>query len=230
MRSMSAEQVVATAQVAPRTECPEVEVSLMEVVKTATPIVGIAVAAFVFRLGILQHRSAQRWKRNEFAASILKELNTDEDLVACCNVLDYRKRCIVLSHKKTKDDKPTILEHDRAKLPAAMAVSAPPDGFIAEQIAYRDLFDRMCSYLSQVAHACSQELIEPGDVRPLRYWLERMANVPNYENVLTPFIQRYHPGVIELARLFKSKNLLDETVVAKLSSAATEEAQQQPSR
>lgn len=225
---MSAKQIVATGQVARRTACSEDAVSQMEVVKTVTPIVGIGLGVLVFGFGIWQYWSAQRWKRNEFAAAILKELNTDEDLVACCNVLDYRKRCIVLSHKKTKDDKPTILEHDRANLPAAMAVSPPPDGFSAEQIPYRDLFDRMCSYLSQVAHACSQKLIEPGDVRPLRYWLERMANVPKYENVLTPFIQRYHPGVIELARLFERKGLLDETVVAKLT-AATEESKQLPS-
>jgi hypothetical protein len=189
---------------------PPAEVPWMEVAKVTGSLAGPFLGVPVLFFGIWQYRVAQRWKRNEFAASFLKELNSDPDLVACCNVLDYPKRCIVLAHQKTKDDKPTILEHDRQKLPAAMAISPPDDGFAPEQIVYRDLFDRMCSYLSQVANACSQKLIAPTDVRPLHYWLERILDVHGLadSSVLAGFVKRYHPGVIALAELFEKKKLL----------------------
>jgi hypothetical protein len=202
------------------TICPApAEVSWMEVAKVTGSLAGPLLGVPVLFFGIWQYRIAQRWKRNEFAASFLRELNSDPDLVACCNVLDYPKRCIVLAHQKTKDDKPTILEHDRQKLPAAMVISPPDDGFAPEQIVYRDLFDRMCSYLSQVANACSQKLIAPTDVRPLHYWLEKVLDVHGLAetSVLAGFVKRYHPGVVDLAKLFREEKLLSPAAVAALA-------------
>jgi hypothetical protein len=176
------------------------------------PLFGIIVTFAAFLLGLHQYLKAQRWKRNEFASTLLKALNTDADIMACCKLLDYPKRNIVLEHRRNADGKPYVLKHSGAALIEAMRVDPPAEGFREDEIAYHNTLDQMCFYLSQVAHSCKQELVFPSDVRPLSYWIEKIMYFdkvkPAHRYALAPFVLKYHPGVIELAEIFKRSGLL----------------------
>jgi hypothetical protein len=176
--------------------------------------VGLApsVTVLIFCIGLWQYRTAQKWKRTEFAAAMLKELNADEDLKACCFVLDYPSRCVVLEDRKDSKRETTILMHERRKLRDAMVLEPPRPKFTEEQIIYRDLFDRLFTYFAQVEHACAQHLIKPGFVRPLHYWLEKILVVRDEGDIFGPFIAKYHPSVLKLAIRFEHEGLLDSRV------------------
>jgi len=174
-----------------------------------------------------QYRNAQDWKRTEFAASLLRELNSDKDLIAACAILDYPARTLVLDHRPkekepgkpagtNEDDACWTLEHDQRKLIDAMKLrDAHGPAFLPHQMVYRDIFDKFFTYVGQIHHFCDQKLIIANDVQPIAYWLRRVLSAPDRAkselrlnddvsalDVFGAFVIGYHPSVIKMALLY----------------------------
>jgi hypothetical protein len=214
----------------------------IETLKIVMPTATFVVA---FGVGLWQYVTAQRWKRAEFAASVLKEIWSDPDLVACCSILDYPERRLTLEHRKNalvQQGKPpepgsqnstpavtlvpVVLNHNQALMAAALRAPAEkttprtkPE-FKDEEIVYRELFDRFFGHLAQVENCCALKLIDHGDVKSLYYWLERVIQ-PQYcepadADVFGPYVIKYHPAVIRLAYRFCGSNMFSKEAQTRL--------------
>jgi hypothetical protein len=167
-------------------------------------ILGVVGGGIGFSVGLYQYRLAQKWKRSEFAAKLLEELNNDERLSTCCKFLDYAARTLSVPEAYSTLAEETKCVHSWDRLLTAMKPEEDVGKFDWQQMMYRDLFSYFFDYLDRINHYIGIGLIDLKDVSYLRYWLEQVA-APRFveEQVFVDFLRAYnYDGVFQLLERF----------------------------
>lgn len=142
-------------------------------------LLGAATALGGLIFGLIQYVKAQHWKRAEFAAKELDKLTSDPLLSMACTLLDWTGRTFeVPASYRFKAEEPSFI-HDWSILEKAMTPSLIPDdgrdGFIWQEVLYRDIFDHLFTYLDLINHYVEIKLIKDEDIKILKYWMEQIA-------------------------------------------------------
>lgn len=148
--------------------------------------VSIFVALAGLWFGLMQYRLAQRWKRMEYAASIIDQINTDEDLKLALTFLDWRERDIVIPGRFGPTEEFFSFRHSHARMAEAFKLEnreiSADTGMVdlkaeylkTEYIIYVEIFDRFFDYLEQVNQCMNMGLIKRDDLERLNYWADRI--------------------------------------------------------
>ena len=169
-------------------------------------LLGVIGGSIGFSVGLYQYHISQKWKRSEFAASLLDEFANDERLSTCCKLLDYSTRTLPVPKQYSVLTKDATFLHNWDALIRGMKHESELAAFDWQEFLYRDLFDYFFSYLERVNHYINIHLIETHDVTSLIYWVEQISN-PRFvtEPVFINFIKQYdYAGVIELIEKFNN--------------------------
>ena len=164
-----------------------------------------AAAGFLF--GVYQYFVAQKWKKAEFAANLLLRFHSDPDLDACCKILDWDKRTMLVPPNYQEIAKASTFRHNWDNLTIAMAPEIDVERFTWQQMLYRDLFDKFFTYLAEINHFLKIKLIKKNQVATLRYWLKCIAK-PRFSkgDVFGAFLEHYgYTGVTSLMKRFGIK-------------------------
>ena len=170
-------------------------------------LLGVVGGSIGFTVGLYQYYIAQKWKRSEFAASLLDEFANDERLSTCCKRLDYSTRTLPVPKQYSALTSDTTFLHNWDALIRGMKHESELARFDWQETLYRDLFDYFFSYLERVNHYINIRLIDTHDVASLIYWVEQVSS-PRFvtEPVFIDFIKQYgYVGVIELMEKFHIK-------------------------
>jgi hypothetical protein len=185
---------------------------LKDVLSLAGSVMAVAGLAF----GLYQYYKAQKWKRAEFAAQQLEQLSKDADLELCCKLLDWgvRMSAVPPQYAALTDEK--VFVHDWRVMAEAMLPEEHADDveWDWQHMMYRDIFDKLFTYLERINHYISIRLISPKDVGSLKYWLEQVRNprfLPQEQRGLfLRFLNRYdYKGVHALMRQFGVDTVAD---------------------
>jgi hypothetical protein len=153
-------------------------------------LVGLSGAAIAFLAGLQQYRSAQQWKRAEFVANEMKELQGDTKATMALSMIDWESRDFKL---KPGDSTPTRVTREmqcRALLPHTIASpsqqsdtqsSAARDGaqlkgFSEAEADIRDCFDSLLDWLDRFGSYLQTSLLTAKDMRPyIGYYVNDIA-------------------------------------------------------
>lgn len=170
---------------------------------------GVVVALVGFLAGLHQYRVAQKWKRSEFAATLIERFTENAKLRDCCLFLDYAIRTMPVP----EDYRPFAPEerfvHNWQEMAAAMQPEEQAGAFNWQQTMYRDYFDHFFDYLERVNHYLRIDLFDITDVQYLAYWVKQIDK-PRFADspIFADFITAYgYEGVRELADRFHKANL-----------------------
>jgi hypothetical protein len=181
-------------------------------------VAGFFVALRQYKTGLKQHRTAQTWKRSEFAAKLLEKMSSDWRLVLCGRLLDWQRRPMpiprhyrpaigrkVFRHEwcaladamrgtceADPDDDDEALQHGTAgRAEPRPPAAVTPNEYSWRQVIYRDVFGTFFDYLARIDHYISIGLITQNDVKELEYWLKAIADPPFEVNSVeaSPFAQ-----------------------------------------
>jgi hypothetical protein len=172
----------------------------------ALAVVGTTVGLATGIVAVTKYIESQRWKKSEFAASLLMRLHTDPELRLACHILDWSARRMKVPEAQMREDLEPTFVHKPETLREAMRAHENKNEFPWPQFVYRDTFDRFFTYLEQVEHFISRRLIRVEDVEPLSYWLTAIRK-PYYmkESPFTEFLEAYgYKGVFALMRRFEA--------------------------
>jgi hypothetical protein len=168
-----------------------------------------------------QYQRAKRWRAGDLAATLIAQLETDEELAFACRALDWGvgplvvpKRYWSLLERVPEKKNPTpaergeIMQQDCDLMARAVRVGlavnpdTEPGGLV-----YRYCFDKLFAHLANVHRLLLSDQITLQDLDGLKYWLQRIA-VFEYppagtaENqVFQPFLEHApygYRGVIDL--------------------------------
>jgi hypothetical protein len=186
--------------------------------KLAVPVIAFLGAIYTAR----QYWRAQRWRGGDLAASLVSQLETDDELAFACRVLDWGVGPLIVPERYrpllekipegTKNPTPTergeVLQQDLGLMARALRVGLAidpknePAGLI-----YRYCFDKLFNHLANVDRLLKAEQIKLEDIRGLQYWLKRIAAYEyppagmTKQEVFQPFVE-YGPfgyrGIIDL--------------------------------
>lgn len=180
-----------------------------ETLKIVTAMVGVAGLWF----GLLQYRSAQTWKRLEFAASVLNKINSDPDLRLAITFLDWRQRDFVLPERYLSlASKMRTFRHDHKQMAEAFDLrnrefltetgdlDLKLSELTLERILYVDVFDRLFEYLEQVHAFINMGLIKLEDVVLVNYWANRVYEIQVSDRyIFREYLAHYkYKGVLAL--------------------------------
>lgn len=189
-------------------------------VKVAAATIALVCAVYTAR----QYKRTQRWRAGDLAASLIAQLESDEELAFACRALDWGvgplivpQRYRPLLQKAAADgtsppaQEGTVMQHKPELMSRAVRVDLSfnanknPDGLV-----YRYCFDKFFNHLANIHRHLVMEQVVLGDLEGLRYWLARIAKyeypVPGLkpQEVFQPFLE-YEPfvyrGVILLGEL-----------------------------
>ena len=166
---------------------------------------GIIGGAVGFAIGLYRYQIAQKWKKSEFAATLLEKLANDERLTTCCKLLDYSTRKLPVPSQYRPLTENSIFLHNWEALCEAMSPEGEIGRFQWQAVLYRDLFDYFFGYLERINHYIDIGLITAKDVSSLDYWLRQIAS-PRFAKtpVFHDFIQAYgYAGVVDLMKKYR---------------------------
>jgi hypothetical protein len=166
-------------------------------------VIAVLVGVSGFLLGVWEYAKAQRWKKAELAAQKLDLLNSDPQLHLCCVFLDYSARMLPIPPGYDGISKDETFVHSADEMTEGLRPEKEKAGFKWPLVVYRDAFDRLFCYLEEINHYLDTGLLFVGDVRPLRYWVDAVANprFPKEKDVPARFVATYgYKGVPMLAK------------------------------
>lgn len=133
-------------------------------------LAGTAVVVGGVPIGLWQYGQAQAWKRAEFAAGEMRAFFADPGVQKALRILDYNAIRIDLGAGEVVVKDATLKEALR------IHVRTPEGGsssrFTPDEVAIRDVFDRLFDHLERFGHFLATGLVRRADLRPyLEYWL-----------------------------------------------------------
>lgn len=159
-------------------------------------LLGLALAAVSFIVGLVQYRQGQRWKAIEFISAEVKEFQRHPHVRAVAQMLDYNRSVVALPAAQAESP-PRQVAVDDALLMAALAphTASPSQTFTDDQLLIRQSFDTFFDYLAQFEHYISATgLVRYADLRPyIGYWLAILCDPRSQRKpqALTRQIQLY---------------------------------------
>lgn len=177
----------------------------MELWSEISSIIGVGVGLGGLLCGLYQYWIAQKWKKSEFAASIVEKLVDDPKLALACQMLDYERRKMIYPEEFQKITGTIFFEHNWESLRIGLATEDTIYEFDWQQTLYRDVFDHLFIFLDKVNGYISINLIDINDVVGLKYWINQIEHPRFSENdIFTKFIKYYgYDGVDEIIFRFK---------------------------
>lgn len=180
-------------------------------IKTLTAAVGLVGLWF----GVWQYRATRIWKRQEFSASIFKELSTDPDLRFAVLLLDWRRRTLKLPDRFVINDSDSrMFVHNHQAL--AVAFSLDSREFVQEtnsldlkpefetpiNFMYVEIFDALFVYLERVHTFVSLGLVKESEIDGILYWAKKVSEL---EVSNSPVFMKYlgyygYEGVLALSK------------------------------
>lgn len=171
-------------------------------------IIGTAIALAGFLFAVYEYSQAQVWKRKEFAAAQLRRLQEDEMLAMCCLMLDYTVRKLSVPARLKVFTKEESFTHKSELLMQGLQPENERSSFEWPLIAYRDGFDSLFTYLSEIYDHRQSKLYHLEDIEGLRYWLNELKNPRFYpKDTFRKFCEHYqYPKVFALVEAFEIKS------------------------
>jgi hypothetical protein len=166
-------------------------------------IVG-ALGAFGF--GTYQYVRTQKWKRREFIAAQIKDLEADKQIQVVLTILDWSDRLVAIPSQL--EDRPPIVFISESLLCASLLPHSSTGSYSTEEALIRDCFDRFLDGLDRLQTFIVAELISIDELRPyIDYWLKSMSgqtqqHPPEFYVLLHNYIQVY--GFTRVAQLIES--------------------------
>ena len=176
---------------------------------TATVIayVGASVGLIGGAVALFNAWKAVRWKRAELANSLLRDFNSNEELVFAGRCLDWNGGRLVLPKNLQGylEDGSSTIQHDKRVLAKALRYDlkiAEMDEDPRIQI-YRIVIDSFLSWLCLVSSALERNLFHVSDIEEVGYWAAKVQS----ERILYGFIVAfgYKEGIENLIRRYRKK-------------------------
>jgi hypothetical protein len=172
--------------------------------KLAVPTIAGVSAYYVYS----QYVRTARWKAGDLAATLVAQLDTDEELALACRALDWGVGPLVVPARYrplVESTRPGIMDHDPRLLAVAMRPLLRPEVLEDQRgLVYRYAFDRMFTFLQNVNRLLEQGQLLLEDLHALRYWLARIAKYPYLKPgklVFQPFLHAAeYEDVMKLGR------------------------------
>jgi hypothetical protein len=162
----------------------------------------IAGGAMVFWVSIWQYAKAQRWKRSEFIATVVKEMEADPRSHAIMTMLDYGPREICFPAENGKDVIP-IHTSDNL-ICTALLPKAPAGGFSKDATLIREHVDRFLDAFVRFEVFVEAKLIAAEEIRPyIEYWVQLIAGKKG---------GRHSPEVFTLLHAYMQKFGFDQAI------------------
>jgi hypothetical protein len=137
---------------------------------------GIIVGIIAFSSGLLQYMKAQKWKRAEFVANLIKEFDSQEEIQNTKLMLDWNRRDLVI-HSIGFPEGRKINDFDDNLLLEALKPHTETSGFSDDQVAIRDTFDKFLDYLENFDHFIESGLVDTIEFKPyLIYWINLIGD------------------------------------------------------
>lgn len=175
--------------------------------------------------GLWQYREAQRWKKLEFAASVLDRLHADPGLRLAITLLDWRLRDIPIPDryidaggaKKYFCHSHQLMSsafdlNNRERLAETDDLDLKLSELTLERMVYVDTFDHFFQYLEQVNVFVDMGLVRSKDVFALSYWANRVCQMRIGDRLaFCDYLTHYeYDGVYRLARAYSRDFALDK--------------------
>jgi hypothetical protein len=158
-------------------------------------LLSVFLGFFGFIFGLYQYYKAEKWKKSEFAASLLEQLSNNPDLSLCCIFLDWKERKIAVPEKYKFFTSEASFIHNWDHLTKALRPKENDANLDFPLVLYRDVFDQFFKYLDKINHYIKIGLIEVKDVQILEHWLNELKNsnykIQDANNVdeINPFLE-----------------------------------------
>jgi hypothetical protein len=150
-------------------------------VTEVTALVGVLGGLMAFVVGLLQYRTAQRWKRLEFVATEIKQAFAEPRISLALQMLDWNAN--VYDLRSSESDGPelsTVLVGDAELQRAMLPHPERLDGFSVSEVRIRSAFDTLFEFIRRLEHFIRAGLLKPADLEPyLRYPLSRLCSTTN---------------------------------------------------
>jgi hypothetical protein len=188
----------------------------MQVIGTAG-IIGAAIAIGTFIKAVMEYRSAQKWKRAEFIANIIKSFFGDPVNKRALIILDWEDKLIGFEDVHGKK----IVVRVTWPL-AAEALRSDPDkgSFTKREILIRDTFSEFFDNLSVFEHHINSNLYHEDEIREyLIYWVDQIYNDLSVEfrRSLFSFLNYYkYTAVLSLLNRYSKRSDNSRTALPSL--------------
>lgn len=184
-----------------------------QVLETILKYLPQIVSAIALVFAVIQYKAAQKWKRLEYAATVLSKINTDEDLILAVTFLDWRQRDICIPKRFLGNpEEDTFFKHthlrmaeafdlqNREKLNEHGDIDLKNDYSNTINFVYVETFDKFFSYLEQINSFINMGLIKIEDVSVLNYLANRIYSIKaNGKPVFRDYLEHYrYDGVLNL--------------------------------
>lgn len=139
----------------------------METIKNLTDLLALIGAV----LAALKFFSDKRKERSKAGNEVLEQLETDEQLILACRMLDWTARTLEMPKDLvgTAFAGKTEFTHTHERMAEALSSKTR---YSWEEVAYRDCFDHFFTFLTRVNAALNSGVYEPRDVLPLKYYVD----------------------------------------------------------
>ncbi|MGB7923391.1 MAG: hypothetical protein WCF57_09120 [Pyrinomonadaceae bacterium] len=140
---------------------------------------GILAAAGIFWVGLYQYDQGQKWKREEFLASTIKDFNASLKIQNASQMLDslrlYQKGRPIKLYPDQQTFKDQYVAVSKQLIRDALSTEKNKD-FNPEEIAIRDCFDAFLSFLEKLDHYIESDLVTQKAVLTyINYWIEMLG-------------------------------------------------------
>jgi hypothetical protein len=175
-------------------------------VATAIALVGGFATAVGAAVSLFNSRKAVRWKRAELANNLIREFNSNDEMVFAGRCLDWQGGRLALPEKLRAylPDNAPIIQHDRKIFAKALR----PDLMLEEdddpriQI-YRTSIDSFLSWLSLVASGLNRKLFVVEDIEEVGYWVAKIQSEPVLHGFISAF--GYEENILKLIKAFRGQ-------------------------
>lgn len=163
-------------------------------------IITIAITLPTIVVGVYEYRSAQKWKRSEFAAKQIERLYSDEKLRAGLRIFEWKYRDFPMPKEYSNAYDEKIFYHDWEKVTNALSAEMKKEKFHAYSAIYLDVLDRYFDFLEQVSHYEDIGLFEVSDLGNICYAATLIEKNEYDKNKLVfRYLKKYeYDGVFEL--------------------------------
>lgn len=145
---------------------------------------GLLGALYAFRVGLIQYRTAQQWKRAEWVAQEMKALFAEPLVQAALLMIDWQNRKVPLHPDEGEASKRDVYVTDDS-VAAALAPHSRQRPFSALECEIRGAFDRLLDGLERLNSYVTTGLVTDGDLTPyLAYWASRVCGASEGETRL----------------------------------------------
>jgi hypothetical protein len=193
----------------------------IETISQLGPLVA-AVSAFIAAVGAFfvyrQYTRAQEWRRGDLATSLMKELESNDELAFACISLDWGTGPLVVPTRyrplveQMSSGSGAVLQHS----PEILALALEPylneeTEKSAQGLIYRHCFVKLFSHLDNIARLLVSKQIRRADLDGLEYWLKQLSNYQyapaNGEEVFQRALAVFeYPRIPALGRLLQVDN------------------------